>query len=196
MAAQVAGIVKAGDFIDEGAGPKFVEILHVIHGNGHVIGKDAQERQVFFPKNFLVLHIDHLKDADHLSPDRQGQGDDGLGGETGDAVHLRAKAAVPPHIRDEDGLPGLGHRAGDAFPHFQAHPFQVLGIHPHRHGKEEFLGLAVQEQKRPVIGGDKGVNPLQHRVEEGLHVIGAHQHLREFDTGHQASHLAGFIQNV
>ena len=36
---------------------------------------------------------------------------------------------------NDDGLPGLGHGAGDTFPQLEAHAFQKLLLHAHGDGK-------------------------------------------------------------
>ena len=80
---EIAGVVKTRDLIDEGAGLKFLQIADIIHCDGHVVSQDGQVGQIFFPEEPVVFHIDHFKNADNLSPDYQGLGNDGPGVEVG-----------------------------------------------------------------------------------------------------------------
>ena len=141
------------------------------------------------PEKLLVFDIDHFKDTHHLPPHQKGQGNDGAGVKAGDVVHLLAEALIDTGVMNDDGLPGLGHGAGDAFPHLEAHAFQKLLLHAHGDGKIKLLGLGVQQQQRPVAGRDEDLDALQHRGEEGFHVIGADQGLGKFHAGEDALHL-------
>ncbi len=186
---QVAGIVIARDLVDEGAGLELLQVVDVVHRNGHVIPEDFQEGQVLLPEELLVFDIDHFKDTHHLPPHQKGQGNDGPGIKAGDIIHLLAEALIAVGVINDDGLPGLGHGAGNTLPHLEAHAFQKLLLHAHGDGKIKLLGLGVQQQQRPVAGGDEDLDALQHRGQESFHVIDADQGFGEFHGGEDALHL-------
>ena len=100
------------------------------------------------------------------------------------------------YVGDNDRPPRLDHGSGDPLPRLQANVLHRLGRHPHHHRKIEFLGLGIDEQQRPVFGGNDRIDALQHLLEEGFHVIDACQHFGEGYAVHQTFHLPGIRMGI
>ena len=140
----------------------------------------------------MILHVDHFENPDNLASHQKRQSDDRAGFKAGDMVHFPAEMLVLIYFLNDSGPFGLGHVASNPFPHLETQSLQKFVVYPHTHGKIKFLSFTIHQEEGPVSSGDEGLDALQNRGKQSLHVISAYQGLGELDTGQEPLHLACF----
>jgi transcriptional regulator with XRE-family HTH domain len=188
---QVAGIVQTGAVVGDRQFVNALDMSRVFDGDGSIVGQRFQQGQVALLKPVRAHAVDQLDDAEGMVAKTDRYGDHRACFHSGFFIHLFEEARVLADIRDNGGLTGLRHPAGDALANFDAHVLQRLGALSRGDFKVQLLTRFIDEQQRPGIRTEEFVDFLHDGQQNLIELERAGQGFAEFVKDGDLAGLTG-----